>query len=298
MNRILEYKIEQNHNGLKLYEFLKEKGFSSHILTRLRQDDNLTLVNNKPSFLNTTIKENDEIKIVLIEEKASEKIPAINLPFNIVYEDEDIVVVNKPAKMPIHPSLNNYENTLGNAAAYYYRNEDSNFVYRCVNRLDRDTSGLTLIAKNILSGAILAQKDHYSTIKKSYYAIVSNDNTLDISGTINMPIGRKDGSTIERCIDYENGANAITHYQVIKVQNDLALIKLNLETGRTHQIRVHMAAIGHPLIGDFLYNPDDHRLNRQALHVGELSFIHPITKEPLSLKAALPDDMNIFNFEI
>lgn len=291
MDRVLEYYYSNQNENIKLHEYLSKLGYSSSILTKLRQNSKFSLINDIPSFLNTILKYGDKITITLIEEKASEKIPAINLPLDIVYEDEDILVINKAAKVPIHPSLNNYENTLGNAIAYYYRNEKSNFVYRCVNRLDRDTTGLTIIAKNILSGSILAYKDNYSSIKKTYYAIVSNGDSLEMSGTINKPIGRKDGSTIERCIDWENGANAITHFNVIKVYNNLALIKLNLETGRTHQIRVHMASIGHPLIGDFLYNPNNHTIARQALHVGELSFTHPVTNKTIKLTAPMPDDM-------
>lgn len=294
MDRIIQYKIEKEYAGLKLHEYLKIKRYPSSILTQLRQDSSLSLINQKPSFLNSIISTNDEVEIKILESHKSDKIPAIELPFNVVYEDEDIVVINKPAKMPVHPSLNNYENTVGNAAAFYYKNEKSNFVYRCVNRLDRDTSGLTLIAKNMLSGGILAQKDSYSDIKKTYYAIVSNGNSIESSGTIDKPIARKDGSTIERCIDFENGAKAITHFQLVEVRQNLALIKLNLETGRTHQIRVHMASIGHPLIGDFLYNPEDHTMARQALHVGELSFTHPITGLQIELSTPIPDDMQAF----
>lgn len=295
MDRVINYTIYLQNKTVKLHEYLANLGYSSAILTKLRQDSNLSLINGSPAFLNTILKDGDVVTISLLEEKSSEKIPPINLPFNVVYEDEDIVIVNKPSKMPIHPSLNNYENTLGNAAAFYYSNESSPFVYRCVNRLDRDTTGLTIIAKNPLSGSILSYKENYSSIKKTYYAIVSNGDTIPASGTINRPIARKEGSTIERCIS-ESGDHAITHFTLIDKRNNLALIKLNLETGRTHQIRVHMASIGHPLIGDFLYNPDDLTMNRQALHVGELSLIHPIKKEMLSFKAPLPDDMKNFGF--
>lgn len=293
MNRTFSYHITSEHSGLKLHEYLSSLGYPSSILTKLRQDCSLSLINGAPSFLNTILCKDDNVSITLCEERASLKIPPVKLPFNIVYEDEDIVVINKPAKMPIHPSLNNYENTLGNAAAYYFKDEPSPFVYRCINRLDRDTTGLTIIAKNMLSGAILANKGSYSSIKKTYYAIVANAKSLPSAGTINSPIGRKADSTIERQIDFENGESAVTHFSVIDKLDDLALVQLNLETGRTHQIRVHMKSIGHPLIGDFLYNPLDNTMNRQALHVGNITFIHPIKKEMLSLKASLPDDMKL-----
>lgn len=291
MDRLLEYNIPIEYSGKKLNDFLKDMNFTSGILTKLRQDSSLSLINNVPCFLNTIINHNDHIQILIPEVKSSEKIVPVNLPFNVLFEDDDIVVVNKPPKMPVHPSLNNYENTLGNAAAYYYRNETSPFVYRCINRLDRDTSGLTIIAKNPYSGSILATEKYTANIKRTYFAIVEDNIAIADCGTINAPIGRVNGSTIERTIDYKNGDKAITHYKVLKRFNSMALLSLNLETGRTHQIRVHMASVSHPLIGDFLYNPGNKVLDRQALHAGILEFLHPVKKEMLTIKAPLPIDM-------
>ena len=161
-----------------------------------------------------------------------------------------------------------------------------------MNRLDRDTSGLTLVAKNPLSGAILSRDMKDRKISRTYTAIVCG-RLEETTGTIDKPIARKEASCIERCVDYDKGERAVTHYEVIEynARKDLSLIRLKLETGRTHQIRVHMTSIDHPLIGDFLYNPDNNILKRQALHAGELAFIHPITRNEMSFNIPLPEDM-------
>ena len=191
--------------------------------------------------------------------------------------------------MPIHQSINNYDNSLANAIMYYYKDYD--FVFRCINRLDRDTSGLTIIAKNSLSGAILSQSVSKRQIHRTYTAICNGETKL--SGTITAPINRKEASTIERCVDFTNGEAAITHYTRLAYDSkkDLSLVQLQLETGRTHQIRVHMKYINHPLIGDFLYNPDYRYITRQALNSSEIEFTHPITNQKMHFHIPLPSDM-------
>ena len=174
---------------------------------------------------------------------------------------------------------------------YYYKSQNKDFVFRCVNRLDKDTTGLTMIAKNSLSAAILSNAVAKKHLTRQYTAICSGK--IDSPLTIDCPIARLDGSTIERCVDYENGENAVTHCFPVTYNKDLdlSLISLVLETGRTHQIRVHMKHIGHPLIGDFLYNPDYRYMQRQSLHSACLEFIHPVTQKKMTLHAPLPPDM-------
>ena len=191
---------------------------------------------------------------------------------------------------PVHPSLNHYDHTLANAVCGYYNDQEIPYTFRCVNRLDRDTTGLTLIAKHMLSSAILSTAAARREISREYIAIASGKTPE--SGTIDAPIGRVAGSTIERQIDFENGERAITHYRRLAYHDGLSLLSLHLETGRTHQIRVHLKSIGHPLIGDFLYNPTDTTIKRQALHSYRLTFSHPITGESFVLTAPLPDDMH------
>ena len=202
-------------------------------------------------------------------------------------------MVNKPADMPIHPSMNNYYNSLANGLACYFKRQNCPFVFRCINRLDRDTSGLTLIAKHSVSGGMLStmiSNKTVSGITREYLAIVKGSVTPP-EGTITAPLARKEGSIIERCVDFEKGENAITHYRVLDEKNGHSLVSLILETGRTHQIRIHMKYLGYPLIGDYLYNPDMEFIRRQALHAWKLSFRHPITGEELHFMAPLPEDM-------
>lgn len=195
--------------------------------------------------------------------------------------------------MPIHPSMNNHDNTLANAVAYYYQSQGIPYVFRCVNRLDRDTTGLTVLAKHMLSAGILSEMVRNRNLHREYLALVSGI-TLPESGIINAPIARVEGSTIEREVNFEKGESAITHYKVIKRDSsrNLSLISLCLETGRTHQIRVHMKHLGYPLIGDFIYNPDKTYISRQALHSYRLTFTHPITGENMDFISPLPNDMS------
>lgn len=300
--RIIHYRIPNSYEGHKISEFLRNQGISTKSIIRLKSDVENVLLNDEPGFINRILKKDDRLTLCVKELESSKKIPPVDLPLSIIYEDEDILIVNKPANMPIHPSMNNYENTLGNAVAYYYMKKGEPFLYRCINRLDRDTTGLTILAKHYLSCGILYDEMESREIKRTYYAIVENRTVFDApyahrllqTGTIDLPLGRKPDSAIERMVDIKNGDKAITHYRVLATNDGLSLLELQLDTGRTHQIRVHMQAIGHPLIGDFLYNPKDTHMKRQALHAGKLSFRHPITKEILSFTAPVPQDMQVF----
>lgn len=295
MRRELTYKITELHNNKTIHQFLKDKGFSHAVVVQLKKTEEGILKNGIWSYVTDKLATDDILKLHWEEDSISENIVPVNLAFEIVYEDEDILIVNKPANMPIHPSMNNYDNTLANAVMYHYQQKGESFCYRCINRLDRDTSGLTIIAKNMLSAGILAKHSGLRDIKREYVAIVSGK--VAESGTIDAPIARLDGSTIERCVDFENGEHARTHYTKLAYdnKNDLSLIRLKLETGRTHQIRVHMKHIGFPLIGDFLYNPDFRYIQRQALHSAALTFVHPVTGKEMHFEATMPDDMaNLF----
>lgn len=293
MERVLEYIISQEDDGKLIKDFLLEKGFSRQNLVELKKIPESILLNGVWEYVTCKLTNGDTLRIQIREEMSSEKIPPIELPFPVVYEDEDIVVVNKPANMPIHPSLNNYENTLGNAAAYYFMQQGKSFIFRCINRLDRDTTGLTVLAKHMVSCSILQSDMVKRGISREYLAIVEGV-FENAEGTIDAPIGRKEDSTIERMVDFEKGERAVTHYRVLEQKENVTMVSLKLETGRTHQIRVHMTSVGHPLIGDFLYNPQNKGMKRQALHAWKLSFVHPITKEMMKLEAPVPEDMKIF----
>lgn len=292
MQRNFLYSITEEFHHCTISSYLKAKEYPHAVMVHLKKTPESILLNGKWEYVNTPLKTGDLLEIKLIETASSDKIPPVYAPLSIVYEDEDILVVNKPADMPVHPSLNHYEHTLANAVCYYYANQGIPYTFRCVNRLDKNTTGLTILAKHMLSSAILSQEVAAKNIKREYLAVVKGE--TEASGTIDAPIGRKDASTIERRIDYEHGERAVTHYRRIDTKNGYTLLSLHLETGRTHQIRVHMSAIGHPLIGDFLYHPDSTELPRQALHSHRLQFLHPITKESMEFTVPMPQDMADF----
>lgn len=290
MNRTLTYAITEQEACLTIEQLLRGKGYSSQCIKELKKQWGSILIDDEPQYMKVALQAGETLTVQIKEEISSEKIPPVKLPLDIIYEDEDLLVINKPADMPIHPSLNNYENSLANALAWYFAKQNKPFVFRCINRLDRDTSGLTIVAKHMLSGGILSSMVAERAIHREYLAIVRGHITPE-NGTIDAPIGRKGDSIIERQIDYVNGERAITHYTMQEYKNGHSLLSIHLETGRTHQIRVHMKHIGFPLIGDYLYNPDMECMNRQALHSHHLQFTHPITGESMDFTAPLPLDM-------
>lgn len=294
MNRILTYTISEASHGLRVEQYLRRLGYSRQNLTELKKMHESVLVNGIWYHLNEKLNTGDTLVIHIQEAESSEKIPPTELPLDIIYEDEDILVVNKPAGMPIHPSQNNYYNSLANALAWYYEQQNKPFIFRCTNRLDRDTSGLTVIAKHMVSSSILSDMVRNHTISRDR-AIVRG-HVEPAAGTIRAPLSRKPGSIIERTVDYEHGEHAVTHYQVIDEKKEHSLVSLHLETGRTHQIRIHMKHLGYPLIGDYLYNPDMEHMSRQALHSYRMQFTHPITKEAMDFTAPLPEDMQVLGF--
>ena len=225
----------------------------------------------------------------IIEERSGGQIQPAALPYPIVFEDEDILVIDKPAGMPVHPSQGNHGNTLANSAAWYFHQQGVPYVFRCINRIDRDTSGLLILAKHMLSAAVLSKDLKEHRIRRTYLAMTTGRLTPG-EGTVRAPIGRCPHSILERQVD-PLGEEAVTHYRVLVSSDQASLASFSLETGRTHQIRVHMKYLGHPLLGDFLYNPGNHDCPRQALHSCRLEFSHPISGKMLTFTCPLPDDM-------
>ena len=290
MDRMITYQIAKEDAGRKVEHFLKRRGYSSRNIAVIKRMPKSILVNGIHYYMRDTLAEGDILKVCIKEETSSQKIPPIPVPLDIVYEDEDIIVLNKPAGMPIHPSMNNYTNSLANGLAWYYESQGRPFIFRCCNRLDRDTSGLTVVAKHLVSAGILSAMARRLLIRREYLAIAKGKVT-PTEGTITAPLARKPGTIIERTVDFTYGEKAVTHYRLIDYQNGHSLILLRLETGRTHQIRIHMKYLGFPLIGDYLYNPDTTLITRQALHSHKLSFPHPVSGRELSFTAPLPEDM-------
>lgn len=243
-------------------------------------------LNGRDVYVVERVHAGDEVSIVIEEEGAVSPNVAPRLgELNVVYEDEWLLVLDKPAGMPVHPSAGHYDDSLANRVVARYGG-----VFRPVNRLDAGTSGLMVAARDAHIHAQLSKMLHSGSFERRYLAVVEG-NLLPVQGTVDAPIARAPDSAIRRCIHPE-GQRAVTHFRVLSNNARFSLVELLLETGRTHQIRVHMAHIGHPLAGDFLYGTEDKELiARPALHAWHLRLCHPITGEELALESALPQDM-------
>ena len=287
MEREILYIIDGEYKDIQ--DYLKSKGYSASNITTLKKYENGIMLNGVWAYMNQKPAVNDRLLVRVCENKKSENIVPVDIKLDVKYEDEDIIVINKAGDMPIHPSLNNYENSLANALMHYYKGE--NFVFRCINRLDKDTTGLTIVAKHFLSAGILNIAMQNRQIKRVYNAIVKDEGRLPDADTIDLPIAREDDTLIKRKVS-SDGQRAVTHFKVLQRFEKYSLIELRLETGRTHQIRVHMSHIGAPLVGDYLYNEDDYGKSfvRPLLHSKSLEFIHPITGERMYLECDLPVD--------
>ena len=305
MQRTLTYEVTEEYDGMEILAFLRQKGFSRNILSSMKKSgqtishnneqnhDHSILQNGERGYGHSILKKGDTLTVHIPETESDEKIIPVKMELDILYEDEDILVINKEANVPVHPSIRNYENTLANGVAYYFAQKGQDFVYRCINRLDRDTTGALILAKNPYSAAVLSTQMKRREIRRTYLAIV--EGIPPKSGTIDAPVGRVDGSAITRQVDYEHGERAVTHFtRLAVVEKELSqsysLIELHLETGRTHQIRVHMKHLGYPLPGDYLYHPDYRIIGRQPLHSYQLEFVHPVTEKPMLFTAPVPLD--------
>ena len=279
----LNYIVTKNEDQMTIANILRRKvNVSSRLLTKLKMNQKI-LVNNEPVFSNYIVRENDKI-VVKIDFEETDGILPEEMKLDVIFEDEFLLAINKPAGIVVHPSANHQTNTLANGVKFYLNNSKK---IRPINRLDRDTSGIVLFAKNEY---IHEQMSKDKFISKEYIAITNG--ILEIkSGTINQPIARKPGSIMERCIS-EEGQEAITHYEVTsEIGNKYSVVKLILETGRTHQIRVHLAYLNAPILGDTLYGTSSELISRQALHAQKMQIIHPVTTEKLTLTANVPEDM-------
>lgn len=289
MNRIFHYQITENEQGTTVLDFLRKKGFSRHILSSMKADKEALTRNGQRIGGREQLLAGDYFRVRLLETVASDGIIPVSMPLSILYEDEDILVINKPADMPVHPSIGNYTNTLANGVAAYLDAKDEHSPFRCINRLDRDTSGALILAKNAFSAAVLSTQMRNRQIRRTYLAVV--EGITPPNGTISAPISRVDDSVIERHVDFLHGEPAVTHYERLETKNEHSLLEIHLETGRTHQIRVHMGYIGHPLPADYLYHPEYDCFKRQPLHSLQLEFRHPVTDKSMCLLAPVPEDM-------
>lgn len=264
-------------NPLTLQKFLTEKGVSRRLLTKLKRQESGITCNGKLIRSIDTVCKDDVIILNIQDNSFLEPNYQLNVP--IAFENENLIIFNKSGNMPVHPSIKHQGDTLGNFFSALY----PDMTFRAINRLDKDTSGLVAVAKNAFSANLMQ-----NSCKKVYYAVVHG--ITDISGTIDAPIARENESIIVRCVR-EDGQKAITHYKRIAYNQKYSLLEINLETGRTHQIRVHFSHIGHPLAGDDLYGGSRENINRQALHCGQMTFTEPLSSKTITIKSDFPDDM-------
>ena len=293
MNEIF-FKIEENSANARIDKYISEnaENMTRSAVQKLIAEGCVT-VNGKIPDKNLKLKTGDEITVNMPEPEICEALPE-NIPLDIVYEDNDLLVVNKPRGMVVHPATGNYTGTLVNALMYHCgdRLSSINGIIRpgIVHRIDKDTSGLLIVAKNDFAHNILAEQIKEHSFTRKYQAVVIG-NVKDDTGTVNAPIGRHQTDRKKMAVTLKNARNAVTHYKVIARYNGYTHVELTLETGRTHQIRVHMAYIGHPVAGDPVYSGKKYltKLNGQCLHAYYISFTHPRTNEILAFSAPLPE---------
>ena len=284
-----------NDNYSNVRQVLKnEFKMSNRLITKLKKNK-LIYLNDAETFLDKDLSIGDIVKCNIDFEEDSQNIIPTKMDLNILFEDDYLLIVDKGPNMAVHPSILHYTDSLSNGIKYYYEQIGLKKKIRPVNRLDRDTTGIVIFAKNEYIQEMLSIQMQNGLFYKEYLAIL--EGILDEKeGIIDAPISRKEGSIIERRID-ENGIKAVSRYEVINSKNDLSLVKFVLETGRTHQIRLHSKHIGHPILGDSLYGNKSDLINRQALHCYKLKFVHPITKENLEINCDIHEDMkNIIDF--
>lgn len=285
----LNWTIDHQNQGKLLRDFLKENEISKTALTDIKFKGGGLFVNDAPVTVRYSLRAGDNVTVLFPPEHHSEGMGPENIPLAIVYEDDYILIVDKPPYMSTIPSREHPGGSLANAVLHYYAVNGLQSTIHIVNRLDRDTSGLLIIAKHRHVHHLFSMQQRQREIKRTYEAFAQGTIKVE-QGTIDAPIGRKADSIIERTV-CEGGQPAVTHFQVMGRHQGYTHVSLHLETGRTHQIRVHLAYLGHPLLGDDLYGGTRELISRQALHSCELRFWHPFLKKEMVFHSDLPEDM-------
>ena len=285
MDRVLAIKIDLSQEGRSIKDILRnDLRVSAAILTQLKKEKDGILLEGNPVFATERVKAGETLQVTIRD--GVSPMAGTKLPLSVLYEDEDVIVLNKPRSMPTHPSQNHHEDTLANGLMGYFKGQ--NFIFRAITRLDKDTSGVVLVAKNPLAGAVLVEDMKLGRIQKEYVAI-TNGAPDPSKGRVEAPIRRQKESIVLRCVS-PDGREALTRYETVKKEESLALVRLIPLTGRTHQLRVHMSYLGCPIYGDDLYGaPQKDEATR--LHCGKLRFFQPVTGEEILVEAPLPEDM-------
>lgn len=284
----LTYRVS-NNNLINLKELLKSHfQISDRLLAKLKNAQKI-FINGEKVSVRASLKTGDLVEVNLDFLENNSNIVPTKMELDILFEDETMLIINKPAGVPVHPSMDHFEDSLSNGIRFYFDEIGLKRKIRPVNRLDKDTTGIVIFAKNEYVQECLVKQMKKNTFVKEYIAVCSGSFDCK-AGTIDAPIARKEDSIIERCVS-EAGDKAVTHYEVLKNVNNYSVVKCILETGRTHQIRVHLAHIGHPLLGDTLYGTYSPLIHRQALHAYKVKFIHPISLKSIELTAKIPNDI-------
>jgi 23S rRNA pseudouridine1911/1915/1917 synthase len=297
------YDIPAEEDGWILKTILQKRmHVSRSLLSRLKQTEQGIMLNGERVYISVRVAVGDRVEVRMEQEESTDILPQ-NIPLDIIHEDEHLLIVNKPAGMIVHPTHGHYMNTIANAVVYYWQQSGQNVRFRPVHRLDQETSGVLAIAKNPYVHQWISEQMIARQTKKEYIAFV-HGRVLADKGTIDAPIDRNPESPHLRIV-IDTGYPSVTHYEVVQRYAEITQVRLWLDTGRTHQIRVHMKSIGHPLVGDKLYLTDESgaalqlshsslTMDRHALHAEKLGFVHPSTKQWIEFTAELPEDMVCF----
>lgn len=292
MEKVINYYIPPEDDGLQVKAILKRKIQLSTTQIKRAKFREMGITLNGQHVTVRAVAHTGDLLVIRIEDPQTESqhLEPMEGELDVVYEDDEILVVNKPAGLPVHPSPGHYKDTLANLLVYYFRQRGLKLVVRTLGRLDKDTSGLILVAKNAPAQTALERQRAEGTLRRIYLALTEGQ-VNPPEGTVDAPIARKPGSLMVREVS-EEGVPAVTDYKTLMAGEEYSFVRLHLHSGRTHQIRVHMSWMGHPLLGDFLYGTEGLQgMTRTALHSAQLSFIHPGTGEPMCIDCPLPEDM-------
>lgn len=280
--RELAFPVPNEYDGIRLKSYLRSYcGLSARLMIKLKREPMGITRNGLHAIVTDTLKAGDVVRLLMPDDE--KQLEPVYMPLSGVYEDDDILIVDKPENMPMYPAPSHDNDSLANAVAAYFGEQGKKIAFRPVYRLDKDTTGLVVLAKNPYAAARLA-----NSIRKEYTAVCEGE--LCGSGVIDEPIGLKEGHGIQRSVT-QQGERAVTGWRVLCSGKNHSLVVLNLETGRTHQIRVHMSHLGYPLAGDDMYGGSCEFITRQALHCGKIQFIHPVSNGKMSFDSDLPEDM-------
>ncbi len=291
MDKTLYFAVSPADEGRTVARFLQRRGVSHRVLVDLKRAPDGLTIGGETAFTNRRLRAGETLRLFLREPETSDIVPQPDIKLNILYEDEDLFVIDKPAGLAVHPSPRNRENTVANALAAHCLEQGEQLVFRAIGRLDKDTSGLLLVARNAIAAGVLTEFAAQKRVRREYLAVCTGE--LPARGTVDAPIGRVDGSVITREVR-PDGDRAVTHFERLKFENGYSLARVWLETGRTHQIRVHMKHLGHPLPGDFLYHPDYAVVHRHALHAAKLTVELPFSGAVRVFESPLPADLRAF----